>query len=137
MTANPDDLPRLSSEPLAGPFRFISPPPPHIPSLGKDAAKKLSGFNHRAFDQLPLVERVAHTRAFVRDLTLLVKEADAMIVSTASSAGRLAMLYVALPSPSSQLQIADADLVLRLGGSEAVLGPRSTGGEALGGRMYV
>lgn len=51
-----------------------------------------AGYDQATFNKLPLVERVVHTRAFVRDLTLLAREADAMVVSASSNVGRLAML---------------------------------------------
>lgn len=40
-----------------------------------------AGYDQATFNLLPLRERVTHTRAFVRDLTLLAKHADAFVVS--------------------------------------------------------
>jgi len=55
-----------------------------------------AGYTQAAFNALPILERVVHTQAFVRDLTVLAREADAAVVSGASNVGRLAMLCVSL-----------------------------------------
>ncbi|GAA5839851.1 hypothetical protein JCM9279_005186 [Rhodotorula babjevae] len=73
-----------------------------------------AGYTQAAFNALPILERVVHTQAFVRDLTVLAKEADAAVVSGASNVGRLAML---------------------IAGKEAVTGPRDAHGDGLGGRI--
>lgn len=62
-------------------------PPPPPPDLS-------AGYTQAAFNALPMLERVVHTQAFVRDLTVLAREADAAVVSGASNVGRLAMLCV-------------------------------------------
>lgn len=54
-----------------------------------------AGYDQATFNSLPLVERVLHTRAFVRDLTLLARDADAFVVS-GESACRLASLLKTL-----------------------------------------
>lgn len=82
-----------------------------------DPPTKLSaGYNQAAFNALPLLERVVHTQAFVRDLTIIAREADAAVMSGASNVGRLAML---------------------LAGKEAVVGPLDEAEKSLGGRMCV
>ncbi|GAA6024102.1 hypothetical protein JCM8202_004253 [Rhodotorula sphaerocarpa] len=73
-----------------------------------------AGYSQAAFNALPVLERVVHTQAFVRDLTLLAREADAAVVSGASNIGRLAML---------------------LAGRDAVVGPRDDLSHSLGGRI--
>ncbi|BGP74099.1 hypothetical protein NBRC10513v2_007531 [Rhodotorula toruloides] len=77
-----------------------------------------AGYTQQSFNALPLLSRVAHTQAFVRDLTLLAQEeggVDAAVVSGASNVGRLAML---------------------IAGKDAVLGPRDAQtGRPLGGRI--
>ncbi|BGP51988.1 hypothetical protein JCM10450v2_007959 [Rhodotorula kratochvilovae] len=73
-----------------------------------------AGYTQAAFNALPLLERVVHTQAFVRDLTVLAREADAAVVSGASNVGRLAML---------------------IAGKDAVTGPRDAHGKGLGGRI--
>lgn len=45
--------------------------------------------NHNA---LPLTERVAHARLFVRDLTVLAWEADGVVLTASSNTGRLMAL---------------------------------------------
>ncbi|GAA6009432.1 uncharacterized protein JCM10292_004290 [Rhodotorula paludigena] len=81
--------------------------PPSPPDLRK-------GYTQAAFNALPLLERIVHTQAFVRDVTLLAREVDAAVVSGASNVGRLAML---------------------IAGKEAVTGPKDEFGVALGGRI--
>ncbi|BGP35676.1 hypothetical protein JCM10296v2_007528 [Rhodotorula toruloides] len=78
-----------------------------------------AGYTQQSFNALPLLSRVAHTQAFVRDLTLLAQAeeggVDAAVVSGASNVGRLAML---------------------IAGEEAVLGPSDPEtGRPLGGRI--
>ncbi|GAA5988488.1 hypothetical protein JCM11641_007168 [Rhodosporidiobolus odoratus] len=73
-----------------------------------------AGYTQAAFNALPLLERVVHTQAFVRDLTIIAREVDAAVVSGASNVGRLAML---------------------IAGKDAVTGPVDTDGHALGGRI--
>ncbi|BGP66236.1 hypothetical protein NBRC10512v2_007644 [Rhodotorula toruloides] len=79
-----------------------------------------SGYTQQSFNALPLLSRIAHTQAFVRDLTLLARSGeeegvDAAVVSGASNVGRLAML---------------------IAGREAVMGPRDEQtGRPLGGRI--
>ncbi|TNY21533.1 hypothetical protein DMC30DRAFT_196441 [Rhodotorula diobovata] len=94
---------------LTGQEKAATPPPPPPPDLS-------AGYTQAAFNALPMLERVVHTQAFVRDLTVLAREADAAVVSGASNVGRLAML---------------------IAGKEAVTGPRDAQGNALGGRMCV
>ncbi|GAA5833651.1 hypothetical protein JCM11251_003194 [Rhodosporidiobolus azoricus] len=84
----------------------LSPPPP--------AADLSTGYLQSAFNALPLLERVVHTQAFVRDLTIIAREVDAAVVSGASNVGRLGML---------------------IAGKEAVTGPSSPEGHSLGGRI--
>ncbi|GAA5913258.1 hypothetical protein JCM8208_003251, partial [Rhodotorula glutinis] len=89
------------------------------PSAGKEdevveSTPDLSaGYTQAAFNALPILERVVHTQAFVRDLTVLAREADAAVVSGASNVGRLAML---------------------IAGKDAVTGPRDAQRKGLGGR---
>ncbi|GAA5964568.1 hypothetical protein JCM21900_001901 [Sporobolomyces salmonicolor] len=132
---------------LAQPFRIVQTPPPHMISegTGQEQAQAhgegqgsgpkaytsgaaapapsptdlAAGYTQSAFNALPLAERVAHTQAFVRDLTLLAftsagEGVDAMVVSGASNIGRLAML---------------------IGGKDAATGPRDVQGRSLGGRI--
>ncbi|SCV72254.1 BQ2448_4948 [Microbotryum intermedium] len=73
-----------------------------------------SGFSQSEFNRLPMLERVIHTRTFIRDLTLFSRDADAFIVSGSSNIGRLAML---------------------IGGYEATVGPKDEEGRSLGGRI--
>ncbi|GAA5927110.1 hypothetical protein JCM3775_002449 [Rhodotorula graminis] len=73
-----------------------------------------TGYTQAAFNALPILERVVHTQAFVRDLTVLAREADAAVVSGASNVGRLTML---------------------IAGKDAVVGPRDSHGDGLGGRI--
>ncbi|GAA6052841.1 hypothetical protein JCM3770_006276 [Rhodotorula araucariae] len=73
-----------------------------------------AGYTQAAFNAMPLLERVVHTQAFVRDLSVLAREVDAAVVSGSSNVGRLAML---------------------IAGKEAVTGPRDVHGKALGGRI--
>lgn len=77
------------------------------------------GYTQQAFNALPLLERVAHTQAFVRDLTVLVNEADAAVVSGASNVGRLAMLCVgasrAQDSPRNFERVGSLTFSLSLG----------------------
>ncbi|BGP20477.1 hypothetical protein JCM10213v2_008638 [Rhodosporidiobolus nylandii] len=73
-----------------------------------------AGYTQSAFNALPLLERIVHTQAFVRDLTVIAREADAAVVSAASNVGRLAML---------------------IAGKDAVTGPLDSSGRALGGRI--
>ncbi|GAA6025320.1 hypothetical protein JCM10207_006244 [Rhodosporidiobolus poonsookiae] len=72
------------------------------------------GYVQSAFNALPLLERVVHTQAFVRDLTVMAREADAAVVSGSSNIGRLAML---------------------IAGKDAVIGLRDPDGRSLGGRV--
>ncbi|GAA5918547.1 hypothetical protein JCM6882_009764 [Rhodosporidiobolus microsporus] len=72
------------------------------------------GYVQASFNALPLLERVVHTQAFVRDLTIIAREVDAAVVSGASNVGRLAML---------------------IAGKDAVTGPTDENGRLLGGRI--
>ncbi|GAA6042396.1 hypothetical protein JCM8097_004496 [Rhodosporidiobolus ruineniae] len=83
-------------------------------SGAETGASLTAGYLQSAFNALPLIERVTHTQAFVRDLTVIAREADAAVVSGASNVGRLAML---------------------IAGKDAVTGPRDSSGLSLGGRI--
>ncbi|KAM0789062.1 hypothetical protein ACM66B_003125 [Microbotryomycetes sp. NB124-2] len=50
------------------------------------------GFNERSFNLMTLDERVANTKTFVRDLTLLASQSDALVLTASSNVGRLLML---------------------------------------------
>ncbi|BGP54999.1 hypothetical protein JCM8202v2_002587 [Rhodotorula sphaerocarpa] len=50
------------------------------------------GFNETQFNRLPLPARIASTRAFVRDLTFLARNADALVVTGSSNVGRMLMV---------------------------------------------
>ncbi|BGP11686.1 hypothetical protein JCM10049v2_007606 [Rhodotorula toruloides] len=98
-------------------IKIVSPPSP----LPRRRRSLDSGYTQQSFNALPLLSRVAHTQAFVRDLTLLARSGeeeegvDAAVVSGASNVGRLAML---------------------IAGKEAVMGPRDEQtGRPLGGRI--
>ncbi|GAA5865953.1 hypothetical protein JCM1840_003356 [Sporobolomyces johnsonii] len=101
----------------SGPKAYAGGAPAPAPALTSSGTDLATGYTQSAFNALPLAERVAHTQAFVRDLTLLAASAegvDAMVVSGASNIGRLAML---------------------IGGKDAVIGPRDARGRSLGGRI--
>ncbi|GAA5837929.1 hypothetical protein JCM9279_004071 [Rhodotorula babjevae] len=51
-----------------------------------------TGFDAHVFHEAPLEQRIALTRPFLRDLTLLARESDALVVSQASNVGRLLTL---------------------------------------------
>lgn len=75
-------------------IKIVSPPSP----LPRRRRSLDSGYTQQSFNALPLLSRVAHTQAFVRDLTVLARSGeeeegvDAAVVSGASNVGRLAML---------------------------------------------
>ncbi|BGP15376.1 hypothetical protein JCM10213v2_003344 [Rhodosporidiobolus nylandii] len=48
-----------------------------------------AGFNEATFNSLPLSTRLAQTRLFVRDLTVLAHRADALVMTGSSNVGRL------------------------------------------------
>ncbi|KAK4046300.1 hypothetical protein OIV83_006174 [Microbotryomycetes sp. JL201] len=50
------------------------------------------GFNERSFNSMKLDDRIAHTKTFVRDLTLLASQSDALVLTASSNVGRLLML---------------------------------------------
>ncbi|GAA5866589.1 hypothetical protein JCM8547_005468 [Rhodosporidiobolus lusitaniae] len=50
------------------------------------------GFNENTFNALPLASRVSSTQVFVRDLTVLAQEADAVVMTGSSNVGRLMVL---------------------------------------------
>ncbi|GAA5912213.1 hypothetical protein JCM8208_000934 [Rhodotorula glutinis] len=51
-----------------------------------------AGFNETSFNSLPLAARIASARLFVRDLTVLARRSDALVVTGSSNVGRLMML---------------------------------------------
>ncbi|GAA5965635.1 hypothetical protein JCM21900_003043, partial [Sporobolomyces salmonicolor] len=53
-----------------------------------------AGFNENAFNALPLSARIAQTRLFVRDVTVLTTRADALVVTGSSNVGRLMALLM-------------------------------------------
>ncbi|GAA5935496.1 hypothetical protein JCM1841_003910 [Sporobolomyces salmonicolor] len=53
-----------------------------------------AGFNENAFNALPLSTRIAQTRLFVRDVTVLTTRADALVVTGSSNVGRLMALLM-------------------------------------------
>lgn len=48
--------------------------------------------NEAAFNSLPLSSRIASARVFVRDVTVLARRSDALVVTGSSNVGRLMML---------------------------------------------
>ena len=48
--------------------------------------------NETAFNRLPLAQRIALTRIFVRDVTVLSTRSDALVMSASSNVGRLMTL---------------------------------------------
>ncbi|GAA5906559.1 hypothetical protein JCM5296_000289 [Sporobolomyces johnsonii] len=53
-----------------------------------------AGFNENAFNALPLSTRIAQTRLFVRDVTVLTTRADALVITGSSNVGRLMALLM-------------------------------------------
>ncbi|GAA5925944.1 hypothetical protein JCM3775_005157 [Rhodotorula graminis] len=51
-----------------------------------------AGFNETSFNSLPLAARISSARLFVRDLTVLARRSDALVVTGSSNVGRLMML---------------------------------------------
>ncbi|GAA5914557.1 hypothetical protein JCM6882_000418 [Rhodosporidiobolus microsporus] len=51
-----------------------------------------AGFNEATFNALPLSDRLSETRLFVRDLTVLSRHADAIVMTGSSNVGRLMTL---------------------------------------------
>ncbi|BGP47458.1 hypothetical protein JCM10450v2_003310 [Rhodotorula kratochvilovae] len=51
-----------------------------------------AGFNELEFNALPLSSRISSARLFVRDLTVLARRSDALVVTGSSNVGRLMML---------------------------------------------
>ncbi|GAA5829760.1 hypothetical protein JCM11251_007870 [Rhodosporidiobolus azoricus] len=51
-----------------------------------------AGFNEATFNALPLASRLSSTRLFVRDLTVLCRRADAIVMTGSSNVGRLMTL---------------------------------------------
>ncbi|GAA6036117.1 hypothetical protein JCM8097_006624 [Rhodosporidiobolus ruineniae] len=59
----------------------------------QDLKEKIpAGFNEVTFNSLPLSTRLASTRLFVRDLTVLTRRADAIVMTGSSNVGRLMLL---------------------------------------------
>ncbi|GJN89519.1 hypothetical protein Rhopal_002506-T1 [Rhodotorula paludigena] len=57
-----------------------------------DGQELPAGFNEAAFNSLPLSSRIASARVFVRDVTVLARRSDALVVTGSSNVGRLMML---------------------------------------------
>ncbi|TNY21929.1 hypothetical protein DMC30DRAFT_415576 [Rhodotorula diobovata] len=59
---------------------------------GEGGVLRTTGFDATAFREAPLAQRIALTRPFLRDLTLLSRRADVLVLSQASNVGRLLTL---------------------------------------------
>lgn len=64
---------------------------PFLPSLSGSSSPGREQ-NETEFNRLPLPARIASTRAFVRDLTFLARNADALVVTGSSNVGRMLMV---------------------------------------------
>ncbi|GAA6059795.1 hypothetical protein JCM10212_003690 [Sporobolomyces blumeae] len=53
-----------------------------------------AGFNENTFNSLPLADRIAQSRDFVRDVTLLSTRSDALVITGSSNVGRLMALLM-------------------------------------------
>ncbi|KAL8290071.1 hypothetical protein RQP46_003010 [Phenoliferia psychrophenolica] len=76
----------------------------------EDPAKPVvGGFNELDFNQLPIAERIALTRDFVRDVTVLSTKADALVVSASSNVGRLMALLCGAEKAIQQGRVRSVD----------------------------
>lgn len=67
-------------------------PAPPAGAQAADAWKGRGGFSESFHNRLPLAKRVALARKFVRDLTVLARESDGVVLTASSNVGRLMAL---------------------------------------------
>lgn len=85
----------LLSDPLAGRFNIVAgleavERKPDI--TGRSKLFSRAGFEEDAFNRLSPDTRVAMTRTFLRDMTVLARESDGLVITGSSNVGRLMAL---------------------------------------------